>query len=185
MAMRRGDLDLWTEGSLPKFLELKEELPAMHAEELKNPFFNKFFGIAFNSRRKLFSDRRVRKALELAYPFTTVNNMMFDGSYSSVRSIFNESEFAHEDAIGAREQKELDQLTDVPKRELNSPPLSKPGIASPYVRRRIKLKQAQDLFNEAGWFPKNGSMRKDGKPFEFTIVYYDRAFERWLLVYKY
>lgn len=51
-------------------------------------------GFAFNLRRQLFQDARVRQALAYAFDFEWSNRNLFFGQYTRTRSYFDNSELA-------------------------------------------------------------------------------------------
>ena len=51
-------------------------------------------GFAFNLRRPLFADMRVREALGLMFDFEWINANLYDGLYKRTKSFFDDSELA-------------------------------------------------------------------------------------------
>ncbi len=68
-------------------------------------------GFVFNTRRKIFADRRVRRALGLAFDFEWTNTTLFFDQYTPSDSYFSNSPLA---AKGLPEGKELALLRALP-----------------------------------------------------------------------
>jgi len=61
-------------------------------EELKHQNNAGMQGFVFNTRRELFKDKRVRRALTLAFDFNWSNSMFFYNQYTRCDSYFSNSE---------------------------------------------------------------------------------------------
>lgn len=137
------------------------------------------FGMALNTRRPQFRDRRVRAAIAYAFDFEWVNRTLYHGAYHRSRSFFENSELA---ATGLPSPAEMallepfrDQLPDeVFTREYNPPASDGSG------RLRRNLRQARALLEAAGWdiqdlklVPKGG-----GEPFRFELLLLRRSNEK-------
>ncbi|WP_370690918.1 extracellular solute-binding protein [Helicobacter cappadocius] len=148
-------------------------------------------GFFFNTRRDIFKDIRVREALFYAFDFEWSNKNLFFSQYKRTKSYFNNSIFA---SSGIPEGKEL-KILDHYKKELQE---TAPHIFDkPYLipttngrkivgeNRRENLKYAQKLLQEAGWVVKNNQLinLKTGRPFVFTLLLDNPAFERLALSY--
>ncbi|WP_250845365.1 ABC transporter substrate-binding protein, partial [Escherichia coli] len=59
--------------------------------------------LAFNIQRPVFSDRRVREAITLAFDFEWMNKALFYHSYSRANSFFQNTEYAARDYPDADE----------------------------------------------------------------------------------
>ncbi|PAF45239.1 ABC transporter substrate-binding protein [Helicobacter sp. 11S02596-1] len=148
-------------------------------------------GFFFNTRREIFKDIRVREALFYAFDFEWSNQNLFFSQYKRTRSYFNNSVFASSGLPSGRERDILEHY----KNQLAS--LAPKIFDSPYViprtdgnkvvgeNRRENLKYAQKLLYEAGWQVKNNRLinTKTGKPFVFTLLLDNAAFERLALSY--
>ncbi len=155
-------------------------------------------GFVFNLRRPLFADRRVRRAIALAFDFEWANRALFHGQYTRCRSYFGNSEL---EAKGPAEGGELERLRDVKREfpddvpdEVFGPeftPASTDAAGGERAHRlsvRRNLVEALGLLREAGWTPRAGDGRlvhatmKDaaGRPleFDFEILLVQPTFER-------
>ena len=154
-------------------------------EELKHHNNAGIQGFVFNTRRPLFKDKRVRRALTLAFDFSWSNSMLFYNQYTRCDSYFSNSELA---STGLPKGKELELLNryrnDLPDEVFNKiwtpPSTNNPGDL------RKNLITAAALLKEAGWFVKEGVLQnKDGLRFEFDVLLAQKGFERILAPYAY
>lgn len=144
-------------------------------------------GFVFNTRKPIFKDRRVRKAIGLAYDFAWANRNLFYNQYVRADSYFSNSELA---ATGLPQGAELRLLKRyqrkypeyVPQRIFTEVWLpSRIGDAS---SRRDHLKRAKDLLEQAGWSIRDGVLKNDkGQRMQFEVMLAGRGFERILDAY--
>ncbi len=158
---------------------IREEIPKLGVSGMQS--------WALNTRRPLFADVRVRKALDLAFDFEWANANLFYGLYTRSRSYFNNSELEAKGLPSADELKLLEPLRDMIPPEVFTSEYVSPSNAN-RQERRTNLQQAQKLLAEAGWTPeKQGAKQilKNGKgeSFSFTITLDSQAFERVALPY--
>jgi microcin C transport system substrate-binding protein len=135
-------------------------------------------GFAMNTRRAIFSDPRVRKALTLALDFEWLNRQIFFNQYRRLDSYFANSDlgasYVPNSTPSAQELKVLSALDkkypgQIPK-EVFGPMLSPVSTQEPQTLRN-NLRQARELLAQAGWTYRDGALRdKAGKPFTFEIV---------------
>jgi microcin C transport system substrate-binding protein len=135
-------------------------------------------GFVFNTRKEIFKDRRVRKAIILAMDFEWSNSHLFYNQYVRNESYFSNSELGFKGLPKGEELKLLepyrDQLPeDVFKKEWQAPTTKKPSSL------RKNLRQAKKLFQQAGWKVKDGVLTNNkGKKFEFEFMLIQKGFER-------
>lgn len=148
-------------------------------------------GFFFNTRRAIFSDIRVREALFYAFDFEWSNKNLFFSQYKRTKSYFNNSIFQSSGIPKGEELKVLEpykkQLEKTAPKIFDTPYLI-PRTDGKVVlgeNKRENLKYAQKLLQEAGWVVKNNQLinTKTGKPFVFTLLLDNAAFERLALSY--
>ena len=124
-----------------------------------------------NQRRPLFQDRLVREALTLPFDFETMNRTLFYGFNTRTQSYFQGTELASSGLPQGKELKILEEYRDKLPPELFTQEFKLPVYDSPQAERKY-LKQAVDLFAQAGWVIKSGKMvnGKTGEPFKFEIL---------------
>ena len=162
------DIDAVTEGLIKKELIPHENPQGMQA-------------FAFNTRKDIFADKRVRKALSFAFDFEWTNKNLFYGAYKRTDSFFENSELA---SSGLPSQAELAYLNpyidQLPKTIFNEEYSNPKTDGSGFIRN--ELQEATKLLQEAGWKLRDGKLENsNGEPFEFEILLVSPAFERIVL----
>jgi microcin C transport system substrate-binding protein len=134
-------------------------------------------GYAFNLRRTLFADARVRQALGQAFDFEWTNKTLFYSQYKRTASYFANSELASLGLPSALELQVLEPLrAEMPPEVFTTQfkPLATEGDGN----IRPNLRAAMKLLEDAGWDVVDGKLVKDGKPFVFEILLVQPAWER-------
>ena len=139
-------------------------------------------GFVMNTRRPLFTDRKVRQALGLALDFEWTNKSLFHQQYTRSTSFFSNSPLA---ARGLPEGLELSLLEpfrgSLPGEVFTTPP-SPPSTDGDGLRRNLLA--ARNLLAEAGWRVVDGRLVDGrGEPFVFDILLVSPAFERVMAAY--
>ncbi|HEX3881977.1 MAG TPA: extracellular solute-binding protein [Stellaceae bacterium] len=185
-AFKAGQYDLRQENS-SKAWATAYDVPAVRDGlikkiEIPNKFPSPAQGLAYNLRRPIFQDPRVREALGYAFDFEWSNKNLFYGLYHRTRSYFDNSELA---ATGVPQGKELEilekyrgQIPDaVFTTEYNPPKYDGSGEI------RDGLRKAIGLLQQAGWNFKGDKLVNDktGEPLTFEILNQDPQMERIIL----
>jgi microcin C transport system substrate-binding protein len=147
-------------------------------EELKHSNNAGIQGFAFNLRRPIFQDRRVRKALALAFDFEWSNRTLFYGQYVPSHSFFSNSDLA---ARGLPSPAELKLLA--PLRKQIPPEVFAEAVdvlGKNLGGERERLRESLRLLREAGWRVKDGALTDTatGQPLRFTVTLVQPAFQR-------
>ncbi len=139
-------------------------------------------GFIFNIKRPIFSDPKVREALNYVFDFEWMNKNMFYNSYVRTRSYFENSDYEAKGLPSKEELAILDQFKGkIPARvfteEYNPPKTDGTG------RIRKEMRVAFKLLKEAGWELKGGVMtnKKSGEPFVFELLIYSPSTERYAI----
>ena len=140
-------------------------------------------GFVFNTRRELFKDKRVRRALALAFDFDWSNRNLFYNQYIRCDSYFSNSEMA---ATGLPKGDELALLKKY--RNLIDPDVFgknwRPPESGDALSLRKNLREAKSLLEKAGWRVKDGVLKNEqGKEFTFEVMLAQKGFERILAPY--
>lgn len=140
-------------------------------------------GFVINTRRPQFKDRRVRRALNLAFDFAWTNQAIFANQYSRCDSYFSNSFLA---ARGRPEGLELEYLEEfrqqLPTEVFTTPPT--PVSTTGGHSRRQNLLRARDLLAAAGWQVEDGALRNaQGDIFSFEILLDSPSFARVMAPY--
>ena len=140
----------------------------------------------FNTRRVVFSDKRVREALALVFDFEWANKNLFHGLFKRTQGFFTQSELS---SIGRpASQLELDLLkksgAKLEKRFIDGS--FKQPISDGSGRDRNALRKAVKLLSQAGWKFKNHVLthEKTGRQLAFEIIVLTPDQEKVALHYK-
>lgn len=140
-------------------------------------------GFIFNTRKAIFSDVLVRKALSYAFDFEWVNRTLFHGAYKWLDSYFANSDLA---SIGLPDAQELVLLNkwknNLPEGVFTTP-FTLPRTSGSH-RLRDQLRDASALLETAGYHVKDGQLQNQkGEPFSFEILLSDPQDEKTALEY--
>ncbi len=153
------------------------------ALETKTP--KEMYALVFNTRREIFSDRRVREALTELFDFEWMNAKLFHSAYARTGSFFEGSLLASRDvAAGDTERKLLAPFSKEVRDDVLAGHYAPPkSDGSGHDRARIR--RALELFAQAGWVLREGRLvRKDGQaPMRFEILVTKREDERIATIY--
>ena len=188
-AFKAGEFDVFHETNSKRWARAYEGKPFAEGRIRRReiPHHNNagMQGFAMNTRRPLFADRRVRRALNLAFDFHWSNVHLFYGQYSRCDSYFSNSELAATGTPEGRERELLEPFRDSLPPELFTQTHVVPFAADPQAQRG-NLVAAQQLLDEAGWEVVDGWLRDaQGEPFRFEIMLAQRGFERIVAPFAY
>jgi peptide/nickel transport system substrate-binding protein len=140
-------------------------------------------GFAFNLRRPLFQDIRVREALGIMFDFEWINASFFSGLYTRTKSFFDDSELASTGRPASEAERALLAPFPGTVRDDIMEGTWHPPMTDGSGRDREQAKRAMALLAQAGWRITEGALTKDGEPFAFEIMVTDRGQERLALNY--
>jgi peptide/nickel transport system substrate-binding protein len=140
-------------------------------------------GFAFNTRRALFADPRLREALATMFDFEWINANLYSNLYTRTKSFFDESELSSSGRPASAAERAL--LAPFPGAVRDdilegrwTPPRSDGG-----GRDREMARRALQLAATAGWRLRDGALTRDGKALSFEILVANRDQERLALYY--
>jgi microcin C transport system substrate-binding protein len=150
-------------------------------EEIKHSLPAGMQAFAYNIRRPLFQDTKVREALGYAFDFEWSNKQFAYGSYYRTKSYFENSELASSGLPQGRELEILEQYRGKIPDEVFTQEFTVPKTDGSGNGVRENLGKAKQLLNAAGWrLGSKGVLEKDGQEFRFEILTASEAFERWI-----
>jgi microcin C transport system substrate-binding protein len=181
-AFKAGEYDFREENSAKNWATAYTS-PAVTAglirkEEIKNEVPTGMQGFVFNTRRPIFQDARVRRALGYAFDFEWSNKNLFYGAYTRTKSYFSNSELASSGLPSAEELKILEPLRgkvpdEVFTKEYQPPATDGSGNIRDGAREALRL------LGEAGWTVKGQKLvNARGEPMQFEILIDDPTWER-------
>ena len=185
-ALKAGEFDFLHE-NYSKLWAREHTGPRYESGEIKKVNFHHknnagMQGFVFNTRRKIFRDKRVRKAIALAYDFTWANKNLFYNQYVRCDSYFSNSEMA---ARQLPTGLELELLKNYKKQYPKFVPdeiftkVWQPSRIHDQTSLREHLRIAKKLLDEAGWKVKDGVLQNaKGKKLEFEVLLAGKGFER-------
>ncbi len=185
-AFKAGQIDL-REDLTAKDWATAYDFPAVKdglviKEEIHHEVPQGMQGFVFNTRRPIFADRRVRRALGYMFDFEWSNKNLFYNSYTRTRSYFENSDLASRGLPQGEELKILEPYRgkvpdDVFTTEYQPPTYDGSGNI------RDGIRAALALLKEAGWSVKSGKLVNDktGQPFTFEFLNDDARLERIVL----
>lgn len=136
---------------------------------------------AYNTRRAIFADIRVREALDYAFDFEWTNKNLFYGAYTRTESYFSNSELASRGVPTGKELAVLEPFRDKLPPKLFTTPYREPKTDGD-GNVRPNLLKALDLLGQAGWHVSKDKLVDDkGRQMQFEILLYDPSFERVVL----
>ena len=141
-------------------------------------------GFFINTRKEVFKDRIVRKALNFAFDFEWTNKILFFDQYKRTNSFFSNSDLASKSLPTKKELELLNAFKNkLPNEIFNNEYLNPVNDGSGNVRKNLRI--ADELLYEAGWIVKNGKRinKETGVPLKFTILLVSPEFERIALPY--
>jgi len=175
-AFKAGAFDLRAENSSKRWatafdfpglaagMVIKEEVPHENVAGMQ--------GFAFNTRRPIFQDRRVREAIGYAFDFEWSNKALMYDAYTRTDSYFDNSELGSSGLPSGAELALLEPFRDQLPPEVFNKEFKVPttdGSGNP----RDNLRAALKLLREAGWAVKDGVLRNAGGQalaFEILLV---------------
>ena len=135
-----------------------------------------------NSRRPIFADLRVRKALGYAFDFEWTNKQLFYSQYTRTESYFSNSELAATGKPQGEELEILERYRDQLPAEVFGEPIRPPkSDGSGHIRKNLRA--ALKLLAEAGWTVQDLKLvnEQTGEQMKFEILLVSQAFERIVL----
>ena len=187
-AFKTGLVDVWLETD-PVRWERSYDFPAIRKGEVRRAEISHgraigMYGFAFNTRRPIFADRRVRRALALAFDFESLDRVFFGGAYERTASFFENSELAGQGSAGPAERQLLAAFPGAVDPAILESGYRPPASDGRGLGRDTML-EATALLKEAGWAIRDLKLVDigSGAPFAFEILVNSGAQQRLALAY--
>ncbi len=185
-AFKKGDVDVrmesdpvrWTTGY--DFPAVKDGKVTLEFIEQRSPALAT--GFAFNTRRKIFEDPKVREALTMAFDFEWANANLFSNKFKRTYGVFAHSDLSSQGKPADETEKKI--LGDAASRVSVDGSYKLP-VSDGSGRDRKLLRNVVGLLGEAGWKVTDGGMKNDaGEPLTFTITVQNKDQEKIALHYQ-
>jgi len=187
-AFKSGDYDFRQENQAKRWANAYNftaiENGHVKKESVKHEIPTGMQGFFINTRREIFKDRVVRKALNYAFDFEWTNKILFFDQYKRTASFFSNSDLASSDLPSKEELELLDPFKNQLPNEIFNTIYENPiNDGSGNVRKNLRI--ADKLLYDAGWIIKDGKRinKETGIPLKFTILLVSPEFERIALPY--
>ncbi len=186
-AFKKGEAMLRTETDASRWAvgydDLKNQPVTLETIPLGLP--KQAWSLVFNTRRPIFSDKRVREALIHTFDFNWINKNLFHSKMERTQGFFFGSKLS---AIGrtatAGERKMLMRSGAEIRADLMDGTYTLP-VSNGSGRDRKNLRKALNLLVSAGWKPSDGGLRNEaGQAFSFEITVASRPQERIALAWQ-
>lgn len=170
-AFKKGDADLREEADSTRWSQGYDFAAATDGRVTKftvpNGLPQPISALAFNTRKPIFADRRVREALLTAFDFEWANANLFGGLYQRTQGYFAGSELS---AIGhpAGDAERAALAGTVPDDVLDG--TYQVPVSDGSGRDRKNMRRAMELLVAAGYKMEGGKLVKDGQPFVFDLT---------------
>jgi microcin C transport system substrate-binding protein len=154
-------------------------------EKFPNASSGRMQGYAFNLRRPLFADVRVRRAFNYAYDWEESDRQLSNGEYHRDSSYFDGiPELSSSGLPEGQELQILETVRDKVPAEVFTMPYKNPVGGNPEAARS-NLREATRLLKEAGFEVRDRKLvGANGQPFSVEFLSQDQGDERSLLFYK-
>lgn len=142
-------------------------------------------GFAFNTRRAVFADVKVREALAMMFDFEWINANIYGGQYKRTRSFFDNTPLSAKDKPASEAEKRLlARWPGVVRTDILAGRYRLP-VSDGTGRDRKMARAALGLLNTAGYRLKDAALvnTKTSRQLAFEILVSDREQERLALLY--
>ncbi|MDE0310461.1 MAG: extracellular solute-binding protein [Acidiferrobacterales bacterium] len=186
LALNSGDIDIRFENQA-KAWSSDYDTPAVNngwliKEKIPHQMSTGMQAFVMNTRRSIFSDRTVRKALAYAFDFEWTNENLFYGQYTRTTSYFSNADLASRDLPQDEELEILKRYRDQLPAEIFTEAFSVP-VTDGSGNSRQNLLTARKMLAEAGWKVNDLKLvnEQTGEVMKFEILLTSQAFERIVL----
>lgn len=174
-AFKKGVFDVYPDGSATNWSR-GYDFPAVASGEIVRKEYasrtpSGMYGFVFNTRRPIFEDVRVRRALTMLFDFEWANRSLYDNTYTRTRSFWDGSILSsYGKPADPREREILAPFPDAVSAEILEGTWILP-VTDGSGRDRKMQRAALTLLQEAGYRIENGKLvDKDGKLFSFNLM---------------
>ncbi|KGF69120.1 bicyclomycin resistance protein [Hoeflea sp. BAL378] len=188
-AFKKGVVDVYPDGSATNWARGYDFPAVANGEVLRQEYDRRtpsgMYGFVFNTRRPLFEDVRVRKALTLLFDFEWANRSLYDLSYTRTQSFWDGSELSsHGVPADAREREILAPFPDAVSDDIMEGTWALP-VTDGSGRDRKVSRAALTMLEEAGYRIEGGRLIDEaGKPFAFSLMTQNEGQEKLAVAFQ-
>ncbi|NDW05442.1 extracellular solute-binding protein [Jiella pacifica] len=172
---KKGNCHIYLEGD-PNHWRTAYDFPAVDdgrviKETFKTGAPPNMLAFVFNTRRPIFSDRKVRQALSMLFDFEWANKTLYYDAYERTGSFFQNSELSALGRPAGEKEKALlaPYLDDIDPKVMDG--TYRPSVSDGSGSDRKVMRAALDQFEAAGYrFESRRLVGPDGKPLTFEIL---------------
>lgn len=186
-AFKAGLVDMWRETD-PIRWQTGYDFPAAKdgrilKKEIETGVPSGLRGFVFNTRREIFRDPEVRRALSLVFNFEWINKSLFSGSYRRTESYFQNSDLSSKGLPASSAEKKILKGARLSRGILEKGYAAPVGDANGH--NRSARQKALGILKKSGFVVTNGRLadRRTKKPLAFEILVQTREDERLALTY--
>ena len=182
-AVRAGDVDYWTENKAAAWAEAYDisavEQGVLNKEWVEHQMPEGMQGYYLNTRRDVFKNKALRRALNLAFDYEWTNRTLFYNQYTRMNSYFTNSDMASSELPEGGELAILEPFRAQLPPEVFDEVYSQP-VSDGSGNNRKNLRQAIKLLREAGYRFEDKKLidPATGQQVIFEIIYSQSSSER-------
>jgi peptide/nickel transport system substrate-binding protein len=188
-AFKKGVFDIYPDGSATNWAR-GYDFPAVTSGEIVRKEYESqtpsgMYGFVFNTRKKLFEDVQVRRALTMLFDFEWANRSLYDNAYKRTHSFWDGSDLSsYGKPADAREREILAPYPDAVLPEIMDGTWTLPVTDGSGRDRKIQ-RAALTLLQQAGYSIDNGKLLDaDGKHFAFDLMTQNEGQEKLAIAFQ-
>ncbi|MCY0094923.1 extracellular solute-binding protein [Hoeflea ulvae] len=188
-AFKKGVFDIYPDGSATNWTRAYDFPAVTNGEVIRKEYVSKtpsgMYGFVFNTRRPLFQDVRVRRALTLLFDFEWANRSLYNNSYTRTHSFWDGSELSsYGKPADQREREILAPFPDAVSADILDGTWTLPVTDGSASDRKVQ-RAALTLLQEAGFQIKGGKLLgADGQPFAFDLMTQNEGQEKLAVAFQ-
>ena len=188
-AFKKGVFDIYPDGSATNWAR-GYDFPAVTSGEIVRKEYESqtpsgMYGFVFNTRKKLFEDVQVRRALTMLFDFEWANRSLYDNTYKRTHSFWDGSDLSsYGKPADAREREILAPYPDAVLPEIMDGTWTLPVTDGSGRDRKIQ-RAALTLLQDAGYSIDNGKLLDaDGQHFAFDLMTQNEGQEKLAIAFQ-
>ena len=188
-AFKKGVFDVYPDGSATNW-DRGYDFPAVAEgkivrKEYKSRTPSGMYGFVFNTRRPMFQDVRVRRAMTMLFDFEWANRSLYDNAYTRTHSFWDGSDLSsYGKRADPREREILAPFPDAVSKDILEGAWTLP-VTDGSGRDRKVSRAALTLLQEAGYRIEGGKLiDQAGKPLEFGLMTQNEGQEKLAVAFQ-